>query len=67
MHVAMTGKASSNGTIVLQDGVYYGQKVTVSITGSVVCSDGSTGTVLSGKFQRKEGFGTISVDNCPTT
>jgi hypothetical protein len=65
MSIVMTGKASSNGTIVLQDGVYYGQKITVSITGSVTCSDGSTGTVLSGKFQHKEGFGTISVDNCP--
>lgn len=64
MGIAITGKSSSNGTIVIQDGSYYGQKITVSLTGSVVCSDGSNGSVLSGKFQRKEGFGTISMDNC---
>jgi hypothetical protein len=65
MHVAMTGKASANGSIVLQDGVYYGQKLTGSITGSVICSDGSPGTAMSGKFQRKEGLGTFAVDTCP--
>jgi len=65
MGIALTGKASSNGTVVIQDGSYYGQKITVSLTGSVACSDGTTGSVLSGKFQRKEGFGTISLDNCP--
>lgn len=65
MHIAVTGKASGNGSIVIQDGTYYGQKLTGSITGSVTCSDGSTGTVVSGKFQRKEGFGTFSFDNCP--
>jgi len=65
MAIAVTGKASSNGTVVIQDGSYYGQKITVSLTGSAACSDGSTGSVLSGKFQRKEGFGTISLDNCP--
>jgi hypothetical protein len=64
MHIAMTGTASSNGSIVLQDGVYYGQKLTGSVTGSVTCADGSVGSVVSGKFQRKEGFGTFSIDNC---
>jgi hypothetical protein len=67
MGIAITGKASTNGSIVIQDGSYYGQKITVDLTGSVACSDGSTGTVMSGKFQRKEGFGTISLDNCPVT
>lgn len=66
MHVAISGKASSNGSIVFQDGAYYGQKITVNVTGSTTCSDGSTGSVLSGKFQRKDGFGTISLNNCPT-
>jgi hypothetical protein len=65
MGIAITGKASSNGTIVIQDGAYYGQKLTMGLTGSVTCSDGSAGTVMSGKFQRKEGFGTVSMDNCP--
>jgi hypothetical protein len=65
MGIAITGKASGNGTVVIQDGTYYGQKITVSISGSVTCSDGSTGSVMSGKFQRKEGFGIISMDNCP--
>ena len=64
--LAISGKASSNGTIVIQDGAYYGQKITVSTTGSLDCAGGSTGVVLSGKFQRKEGFGTISLNNCPT-
>jgi hypothetical protein len=65
MNIPITGKASSNGSIIIQDGAYYGQKITVNITGTVACSDGSTGQVMSGKFQRKEGFGTISLDNCP--
>jgi hypothetical protein len=43
--------------------------LSVSSTGSVVCADGSTGTVMSGKFQRKDfygsGSGTFSLDNCP--
>lgn len=65
MGIAITGKASGNGSVVIQDGTYYGQKITVTISGSVRCSDGSTGSVMSGKFQRKEGFGTISMDNCP--
>jgi hypothetical protein len=64
--VPMTGKASANGTIVVQETAYYGQKLTGSLTGSVTCSDGSIGQVFSGKFQRKEGFGTFSADNCPT-
>jgi hypothetical protein len=64
MGIAITGKSSSNGTIVIQDGTYYGQKITVTVSGTVACSDGSTGSVMSGKFQRKEGFGIISMDNC---
>ena len=66
MSVSVSGKASDNGTVLLQDGAYYGQKLTGNITGAVTCSDGTTGQVLSGKFQRKEGFGTFSMTNCPS-
>ena len=66
MGIAITGKASSNGTVVIQDGTYYGQKITVTLA-ATVCPDSSAGSVLSGKFQRKEGFGTISMDNCPAS
>jgi hypothetical protein len=61
----MTGKASANGSIVLQDGVYYGKKLIGSLAGSVICSDGSSGSAMPGKFQRKKGFGTFAVDTCP--
>ena len=64
MHVGITGSASGNGTIKLQDGTYYGFKDTMAVS-STSCSDGSIGKVMTGKFQDKEGFGVVTVNNCP--
>jgi hypothetical protein len=65
MGIPITGKASSNGTIVIQDGTYYGTKDTMTLSGSVLCADGSLGSVMSGTFHDKEAFGTIALDDCP--
>jgi hypothetical protein len=65
MPFGVTGRASSNGSIELQLGLFFGMKLTGSTTGTTTCSNGSTGQVISGKFQSKEGFGTFSLYNCP--
>jgi hypothetical protein len=65
MGVAISGKISDQGKAVLEDGLYYGQKITVDYTSkSVACADGTKGDLFIGKFQRKEGQGTIWLNTC---
>lgn len=65
MGVSITGKISDTGKAVIEDGVYYGQKITVDYTSkSIACADGSKGDLFIGKFQRKEGQGTIWLSTC---
>lgn len=65
MGVTITGKISNQGKAVFEDGVYYGQKITVDYTSkSVACADGTKGDLFIGKFQRKSGQGTIWLNTC---
>ena len=62
----LLGKVQSNGAVQMEFGTGGGAsfKLNGGITGSMTCVDGSTGVIIAGTFQVREGLGTFSLNSC---
>ena len=63
----LKGKVQSNGAVQIETGTGGGGSFKLSgiITGTMACLDGSTGTIIAGTFQVREGSGSFSFNSCP--
>jgi len=63
----LKGRVQSNGAVRLEFASGGGAtfKLDGAITGTMACLDGSTGLVIAGVFQVREGSGTFSFNDCP--